>query len=52
MNRDVEATELVGMCLWDNFADNHDVVVADTRVADLGTVPRITAITASTFTKT
>jgi hypothetical protein len=31
-----EVTELVGMCLWDVFSDNHDVVAADGRVADIG----------------
>jgi hypothetical protein len=32
-----EVTELVGMCLWDVFSDNHDVIAADGRVADIGT---------------
>jgi hypothetical protein len=31
-----ELTELVGQCLWDIFSDNHDVVAADGRVADIG----------------
>jgi hypothetical protein len=31
-----EVTELVGMCLWDVFSDNHDVMAADGRVADIG----------------
>jgi hypothetical protein len=31
-----EVTELVGMCLWDVFSDNHDVIAADGRVADIG----------------
>jgi hypothetical protein len=31
-----ELTELVGMCLWDVFSDNHDVIAADGRVADIG----------------
>jgi hypothetical protein len=34
VNEDV--TELVGMCLWDVFSDNHDVIAADGRVADIG----------------
>lgn len=29
-------TELVGLCLWDVFSDNHDVIAADGRVADIG----------------
>ena len=33
---DEELTELVGLCLWDVFSDNHDVIVADDRVADIG----------------
>jgi hypothetical protein len=31
-----ELTELVGLCLWDIFSDNHDVIAADGRVADIG----------------
>ena len=31
-----EITELVGMCLWDVFSDNHEVIAADGRVADIG----------------
>jgi hypothetical protein len=31
-----ELTELVGLCLWDIFSDNHDVVAPDGRVADIG----------------
>jgi hypothetical protein len=31
-----EVTELVGMCLWDIFSDNHDVITADGRLADIG----------------
>lgn len=31
-----ELTELVGLCLWDVFSDNHDVITADGRVADIG----------------
>jgi len=31
-----EVTELVGMCLWDVFSDNHKVIAADGRIADIG----------------
>jgi hypothetical protein len=31
-----ELTELVASCLWDVFSDNHDVIVADGRAADIG----------------
>ena len=31
-----EVTELVGLCLWDVFSDNHDVTAADGRVVDIG----------------
>ena len=31
-----EVTELVGLCLWDVFSDNHDVIAADGRGADIG----------------
>ncbi len=31
-----ELTELIGMCLWDVFSDNHEVMTADGRVADIG----------------
>lgn len=33
VDADEEVTELVGMCLWDVFSDNHDVIAADGRVA-------------------
>ena len=33
---DAELIELVGLCLWDVFSDNHDVITADGRVADIG----------------
>src|SRR5438093_635745 len=33
---DAELTALVGLCLWDVFSDNHDVITADGRVADIG----------------
>jgi hypothetical protein len=35
VNEDEEVTELVGLCLWDTFSDNHDVMVADGRVAHI-----------------
>lgn len=31
-----ELSELVGLCLWDVFSDNHDVITADGRSADIG----------------
>ena len=31
-----EVTNLVGLCLWDVFSDNHDVLAADGRIADIG----------------
>jgi hypothetical protein len=31
-----EVRELVGMCLWDVFSDNHEVISADERLVDLG----------------
>lgn len=31
-----ETTELVGLCLWDVFSDNHEVIAADGRVVDIG----------------
>jgi len=36
VNQDEEVTELVEMCLWDIFSDNHDVIAADGRAADIG----------------
>jgi hypothetical protein len=36
VNEEEEVTELVGLCLWDTFSDNHDVITADGRVADIG----------------
>jgi hypothetical protein len=36
VNEREEVTELVGLCLWDVFSDNHDVIAADGRVADIG----------------
>lgn len=33
-----ECRELVGLCLWDVFSDNHEVVAADGRVLDLGSM--------------
>ena len=31
-----EVMELVALCLWDVFSNNHDVIAADGRVADIG----------------
>lgn len=31
-----EPAELIGLCMWDVFSDNHDVIAADGRVVDLG----------------
>ena len=31
-----EVTELVGLCLWDVFSDNREVIAADGRVVDIG----------------
>jgi hypothetical protein len=36
VNVEEEVTELVGLCLWDIFSDNHDVIAADGRFADIG----------------
>jgi len=36
VNRCEEVMELVGLCLWDVFSDNHDVIAADGRSADIG----------------
>ncbi len=36
VQQDDEVTELVGQCLWDVFSDNHDVIMADGRIADIG----------------
>lgn len=36
IQRDDEVTELVGLCLWDTFSDNHEVNAADGRLADIG----------------
>jgi hypothetical protein len=36
VNEEEEVTELVGLCLWDVFSDNHDVIAADGRLADIG----------------
>jgi hypothetical protein len=36
VNPEEEVTELVGLCLWDTFSDNHDVIAADGRIADIG----------------
>src|SRR5687768_13662085 len=31
-----EVTQLVGLCLWDTFSDNHEVIAVDGRLADIG----------------
>lgn len=36
VNEPDEVTELVGLCLWDIFSDNHDVIAPDGRLADIG----------------
>lgn len=36
VHQDEELTELVGLCLWDIFSDNHEVIAADGRLADIG----------------
>ena len=36
VRQDEELTELVASCLWDVFSDNHDVIAADGRLADIG----------------
>jgi hypothetical protein len=36
VNEEEEVTELVGLCLWDIFSDNHDVIAADGRLANIG----------------
>ena len=36
VDADREVRELVGLCLWDVFSDNHDVAAPDGRRADLG----------------
>jgi hypothetical protein len=36
VEQDAEVTELVGLCLWDTFSDNHEVIAADWRLADIG----------------
>jgi hypothetical protein len=33
-----ECQELVGLCLWDIFSDNHEVIAADGRKLDLGSM--------------
>ena len=39
VNTSEESTELVGQCLWDLFPDNHEVITADGRFSDIGSVP-------------
>lgn len=36
VDEEEEVTELLGLCLWDTFSDNHDVIAADEPVADIG----------------
>ena len=36
VQQDDEITELVGLCLWDIFSDNHEVIAVDGRLADIG----------------
>jgi len=36
VEQNAEVTELVGLCLWDTFSDNHEVIAADGRLADIG----------------
>jgi hypothetical protein len=36
VQRDEEVTDLVSLCLWDIFSDNHEVIAADGRIADIG----------------
>jgi hypothetical protein len=36
VNEEEEVTDLVGLCLWDVCSDNHEVIAADGRVADIG----------------
>ena len=36
VEQDDEVTQLVGLCLWDTFSDNHEVIAADGRLADIG----------------
>jgi hypothetical protein len=34
VHQDEEVTELVGMCLWDVFANNHKAITSDGRLVD------------------
>jgi len=36
VNMTKEVTELIGLCLWDVFSDNHEVIASDGRVVDIG----------------
>ena len=38
VNVEEDVTELVGLCLWDIFSDNHDVIAADGRFAHIGSI--------------
>jgi hypothetical protein len=41
-----EIAELIGMCLWDVFSDNHDVLAPDGKVVDLGSFRTAAALIA------
>lgn len=36
VNAREEVTELIALCLWDVFSNNHEVIAADGRVTDIG----------------
>lgn len=36
LNVSEETTDVVALCLWDIFAENHEVIATDGRVADIG----------------
>ncbi len=36
VRQDEEVTELIGECLWDVFSDNHEVIMPEGRIADIG----------------
>ena len=36
VNPSEEVMELIALCLWDVFSDNHEVIAADGRVVDIG----------------
>lgn len=51
VQQDEEVTELVGQCLWDVFSDNHDVIMADGRIADIGSFRAASAFLDDYFTR-